>query len=1148
MSSFLIVGGGGIATLIGYYLQTGGAHVSMLVRNTAAKEKILEFGVTLRYPDGSDTLFKPDFVVNEIDETDKPDATILAINGYPDQSLISQLTKIADNQAPIITLMNGIGHDEVLKQALPGVEIGCGTAMVTVEPIADHHYLVHRAAKIEIALVDGSAKDHKVLRAIQNCLITGGIVCTLENDLNLIVWRKLLWNVPLSGLGILYQPASIGQILDDIELSKRVHSIQNEILVTAQTLGLELNKDDIAKHTRETELVRAYRYAKKNENKKLELKSIFLKPLNQAKKARCVCPFWEELVDQLVQEKHFKLEHPMALPAVMPNQHQAQNPAPPIKHEDLSVTSSIIMHFIKVTDSRIEQCALEDRFTSRNYGELLATMYSIMRTIKQANIVSGTKVGIYSRNGIQFSEAMLGTWASGNIAVPLDPELPKNRLQEIAQDLHIDVILVESSLTDIASATFSSATFINLATSVSPLVKSDLVSLTPNAGAVILCTSGSEGRAKYILHTHISLMQNTQRHLDVMDLDTDDRMASFYNSGVYGATRDLILALSSGASLYFYPVAQIGVATIGEWLENNKITVFAVVISIFRAISDALENGQKIKSIRLIKCGGETIRSDDVRRFRNFTVEGAWFLSGLSSTELGLVLENRVGHAGTIPSSSLPLGRAFGMLKALVVDKQGRSVPDGVTGTLAIIGKYIPAGYITNGDIQRPELPLETSQGLASWWTSDLVTRCADGVFEYVGRSDSMVKIRGYRIDLGEIESRALMLSEIKSAVASIHKLGASNKVVLHWSRAKDCDINEDKLSDHLRLSLPSVAIPSNYIHVAEMPKLNSGKVDRRQLPSPKPRIGKVDGITNWDNIDPSGLLESIIEMFERAVGVRGISLNSSFTTVGGDSLTAIALILDIEEFLGTRLPFSIMESDPSPQDIFNRIKDAGVDVEPDLIFNYDKVYQHEFQVLCLPGVGGSLMQYRALFDEIRLRSLPISLLGARYPQLDSDTKHSNLTSIADDIVQALTNKGIQPTVIIGYSMGGLLAAELTSRLECSPTIIILDIESNRKLRFKTKIIKYFSSKYQPDSDQIKKRYSLIHNHKPTIIPSPVIVVKGLSDDKRRKKDLGWKPYAEGTLKLVELPFRHNRLLREEAAPQLCNILAEALGLEGGVL
>ncbi len=1152
MLDVLIVGTGAVGSVVGRHLSAGGARVSALLRPGRDPDA---FEVEHLYLDRTRRRWRPEAASTTADTLPKPDVVLLAIKGFPPEELAAQIAPVIDRLTPVVSLMNGLGHVEVLARLLPDACIGAGAAMVAVAPIGPDQYLIHLVALIELALLAEDARHNTPLRDLQRALVDGGLPCGLEPDTDDVAWRKLVWNIPMTGLSRLHRPASIGQLLDDPDVIERMERIEAEVLACAAALGHSVDTVRVQEHHRRSEQIRHYREFDEDRFD-VELEPIFTIPLRRALEAKLQCPHWSRLVEEVLADRRCALGGSPVRVILDPSERDGEHPS-------ISPAQDTIPQvFRRVVERCPGDIAAQDLSATRRFEELARSMDGIASALNGIDIGPGHRIGILTPNGIDFAEGMLGVIASGAVAVPLDPTLPAQRLAEIAEEVDLRVIIASEELSEVAN-TIPTPQGCLLLRELEQHA-SDPPSITGgDSGAVVLCTSGSTGRPKAILHTHASLLDIVSRHVEVMEVHGGDRLASFYNPGVYGATRDLLLAMCVGASLRIFPFARLGTAGVPGWIEDNQITAIGVVIPIFRAIVESLEPGARLESVRVVKCGGETIRSDDLRCFKRATKPGAWFLTGLSSTELGLSLESRWGHESPVPRHSLPLGAPFGSLRALVVDENGVELKDGVPGQLAFVGPHLAAGFISPDGIKRPELP-KVPHGLGSWLTSDLVLRRNDGIFELLGRSDDMIKIRGHRLDLGEIESRALAIGGVTAAAAAVHAVGNGQQIVLHWARAESSELTEQEVRSTLRRGLPSTISPTLCLRVGHIPRTAIGKIDRKRLASmiqgptvATTDIGRLVGKVDIDR------LETILELVRRVVGVDEIKPSDRFSTVGGDSLGALRLLLDIEDLYGARIPFSMMEEDPSSLDLV-RLLGAAQRVQNDrLIFEYDRRRRDGAPVLCLSGVGGSVMRYRNLVSEVARRRLPLRLIGARYPDPSS---HGGIRSLGDlaAVIAEEADRNLErpPEIVCGYSWGGFVAPEVAKRLASPATPVIIDARVGSAAGNLRSIARQVGLSllgsaikrrrgvrwwgHQADAEMLRaarRRRALLAKHKPSRMEGPVVVVAGRSATGQRDsaRDLGWASFVDGPLHCCKIDVPHGRLLLRDGAGPLAAILAATI-------
>ncbi|HEY3594019.1 MAG TPA: Pls/PosA family non-ribosomal peptide synthetase, partial [Polyangiaceae bacterium] len=444
------------------------------------------------------------------------------------------------------------------------------------------------------------------------------------------------------------------------------------------------------------------------------------------------------------------------------------------------------------------------------------------------------------------------------------------------------------------------------------------IRLSPVDLAYVLYTSGSTGRPKGVMTEHRNAVSFVASFNQVIRLTDDDRVFQGFSLGFDGSVEEIWMALSNGAALVVPAVRGLHVGNdLARMIDEGRATVFSTVPTSLSMISDSLS------SVRLLIVSGERCPPEAVARWATRERRMLNVYGPTETTVNATAAECRPGEPVTI-GSALPGYQLF------ILDEQGRPTAPGEKGELFIAGPGVARGYLNQPDLtarQFVELPPQASDaGARAYRTGDLVSYRDDGQLLFHGRIDDQVKVRGFRIELSEIEAVLTEVDAIRAAVVAVIDREGASELAAYVVAEEGRSVDRDALYSTLARRLPAYMIPSFLDELGVFPALSSGKADRKSLPAPKARFVRKTQTMRG----PDTELEAIIARgYARAFENSAISVDDDFfLTLGGYSLVAARLVSDLRR--EARLEIAIRDVYDHPTiarlaaHIANRVATAG--------------------------------------------------------------------------------------------------------------------------------------------------------------------------------------------------------------------------------
>ncbi|MGY4099688.1 amino acid adenylation domain-containing protein [Nocardia sp. R16R-3T] len=645
---------------------------------------------------------------------------------------------------------------------------------------------------------------------------------------------------------------------------------------------------------------------------------------------------------------------------------------------------------------------------SLTYAEFASRVSRLARWLISRGVGPESLVALRMRRSLDQITAMYAVHAAGGGYVPVDPDLPADR---IAYMMSIAAPVLElSSLDGLELSGFDDA----------PVTDADrLAPLRPHNLAYLLFTSGSTGRPKGVAISHCSVVNQVRWVNDSYALMPDDVVLQKSPATFDMSVWELFATLAMGAKLVITRAdGHTDPAYIAETIATQGVTITAFVPSMLAVFADAVP-ARSLASVRTLLVGGEAFGPEVVDAARR-TVPGVELHNLYGPTEFTVcATAHRVTEAD---SGSMPMGTPVWNARAYVLDNRLNPVPPGVAGELYLAGAQLARGYQS-----RPGLTAERflsdpyGAGGRMYRTGDLVRWRHTGELEYLGRTDFQVKLRGLRIELGEIEAVLAEHPSVARAIAVVRSTGAVDHLVGYLVPSAGATVDTAAVLAHAATQLPDYMVPTTVMVLDTVPLTASGKLDRPRLPEPELAVGKFRQPASW-------LEGEVARAFGTVLGVDRVGADDDFYALGGNSLKSVQVVSELRKELDYEVPISWMLSDPCPADLAKRIE-SGMRSGPAV----DRT-DYGFDVLlpirtggarpplfCIHPAVGLSWCYRTL-DRYLADGRPI--YGLQAPQIGGEVPGpTSIEEMAEryfDEIRVVQPHG--PYHLLGWSLGGAIA------------------------------------------------------------------------------------------------------------------------------
>jgi amino acid adenylation domain-containing protein len=511
-------------------------------------------------------------------------------------------------------------------------------------------------------------------------------------------------------------------------------------------------------------------------------------------------------------------------------------------------------------------------------------------------------VALLFEPGAPLIAAILGVLKAGGLYLALAPDAPPERLRAMLADSGARLLVCAPAHRALAEASAPEAmqVFPLEPERLAPVGDTGLPAVPTRAGAWLMYTSGSTGTPKGVWQNHRGAARGAEVYANLVQLGVDDRLSLLTSSSLSSSTTPLFAALLHGAALCCFDLRAQGVGRLAAWLREQRVSICHCVPTVFRHLGRAAGEAERFASVRLVRLGGEPVLRGDVEMFRRRFPPAARLMHSFSSTETGLISALLIDRDTPLAAWRVPVGRAVPGVTVELVDDVGRPVPPGGAGRIRVTSEHLRQGYWRGAET--PDEDLAGERRAAAFLTSDLGRFLPDGTLEHLGRVDEVVKIRGLRVDLAEVEA-ALHATDLFADAAVTAPEDATGErrliayVVARRGRAPSVAACRRALQ---RRALPEHLLPSDFVALERLPQTAGGKVDRRALPEWRPRPADAPRRAAPPR---KGIESELAALWQTALGVPGIGRDDDFFELGGTSIQAVQVLARVEEKFGLVLP-----------------------------------------------------------------------------------------------------------------------------------------------------------------------------------------------------------------------------------------------------
>lgn len=715
------------------------------------------------------------------------------------------------------------------------------------------------------------------------------------------------------------------------------------------------------------------------------------------------------------------------------------------KTKNLQPVTTVVEWIEEQTERTPAAIAVSYEGKKLSYNDFNALTNQVARKLQELGVCSNQLVGIFMDRSELLPVAMLAIQKLGAAYVPLDPDFPTQRLQQMVDESQLSCVVTVERLRN--SLPNTNAKLLVIDAELSKIRRRDhanlLLPISASQRAYVLFTSGSTGRPKGVQVSHQALVNFLASMRDEPGISAEDRLAAITTLSFDISILEIYLPLVTGAEVVVIPteIAKDGDA-LAKWLDQRQITFLQATPATWRMLIESGWTGNKqLKGL----VGGEALPIDLAETVSQ-RIKELWNMYGPTETTIWSTVWKVVPD-----SAAVSIGKPIANTQTYVLDDQLQLVPQGVVGRLFIGGLGLALGYLNQPDLTQEKFitnPFNSAERIYD--TGDLVRLGQDGQLYYVSRADNQVKLRGYRIELGDIEHALLTHPGVREAVVALKKpltngdsSAAASEYLVAYYTPRDRALVSDELRKWLTTQLPDYMVPTWFVALSELPMTPNLKVDRKRLPdiqrqtpdsNERPQLGPRNSVER-----------QLMNIWKEILKIESMGIDDNFFMLGGHSLLAARLMSRIEKVTGRRIPLATLLQHPTVEGLANAIRNNDFEDQWQCIVPI-REGGNLLPLFCIHAAGGNVLLYRELANRLH-KNRPVYGVQSSALQHGLPTAKTVEEMATEYVAEIRKLQPHGPYHLAGYCLGGTIAYEVARQLRLAGeeigVLALLDTHAN---------------------------------------------------------------------------------------------------------
>ena len=733
--------------------------------------------------------------------------------------------------------------------------------------------------------------------------------------------------------------------------------------------------------------------------------------------------------DGFMAETFPNLEAEISRYAMRPNPVVARNDPTYIAQQQ-KIEQSIPERFEEIVRTYPDRLAVKMGARALTYTQLNQAANRIARAILEKCGSGSEPIALLFEHGIDVIATILGVLKAGKFYVPLDPSFPLERNSYMLEDSQTALIVTNNRNVELARTSINkSRALLNIEEIGKALSSDDLgLSIFSHDPSDLSYTSGSTGQPKGILKAHWNVLHIFTSDKGRAAISAEDRL-TLLHSVVFGSGKgDLFTCLLNGACLFPFNVKVEGIHGLASWLREERPTVFHSTPAVFRQLLAGLSS-HDLPSLRLIRLTGTSISRTDFDLYKDKFAKRALLEILLTSTETNAICSFVTDEAFVFPKHGAPVGYPIRGKRILLLDENGHEVTRGEIGEISVKSRYLSLGYWRRPDLTEARfLPDPDGGDERIYLTGDMGRMLPDGFLIHLGRKDFMVKIRGYRVEPGEIERALLSHSAVKDAgVVACDREPKEKYLAAYIVPRENPGPKVEELRNFLKNRLPDYMIPSTFMFMESLP-LTNGKLDRKALPEPDGKRPEL----NTAYVAPRNETEQkLAQVWKEVLNVHPIGICDNFFDLGGHSLAASHLISKLGQEFHADFQVAALVMFPTIQELAKQIEgESAKNQQWSYLVPLQPGSGHK-PVFFLPGGIGGDQEFFVYARLARHVGMQYPFYGLKPRSAEGrEPSQASVEEIARDYLKEIRSFQPEgPYSIVGECAGGIIAYEIAQQL-----------------------------------------------------------------------------------------------------------------------
>lgn len=684
----------------------------------------------------------------------------------------------------------------------------------------------------------------------------------------------------------------------------------------------------------------------------------------------------------------------------------------------------ILDQFDRMVQRQVNKPALVCGDHVSSYQEMEASILQLAGRLQERGVKPTDTVMICLPRCYRFIIAQFAIMRCGATFLPIDSSMPADRKQFIFEDSNSVLVLTNEQ--DLNRFPEDKKFYLSkLEASDKPFVPPT----HPGSLAYLIYTSGSTGVPKGVRISHKALTCFVSGAIGNYGFQETDRVLQFANLGFDASIEEIFCTLCSGGTLYLRNEEMLNPEVLIQFSIDNALTIWDFPTAFWRQVLATSFEGMFPGSLRTVIIGGEAITNSDFENWKKHPSSACRLFNTYGPTETTVVATVFEVTTDYTLETSIPIGHPLPGYRVFITDKHRNQLPIGLPGELLVAGPALSDGYLNRDEAQQKAFfnlndSLEVHR---CYCTGDLVFSDESGLIHYIGRADGQLKIRGFRVEPGEIENQIMQLGGIKQCVVLGKPTDKGEKQLVAYVVVSN---GKNKRTDTLKAEcmavLPNYMVPEHFVELPEIPLTPNGKIDKKQLLAVTLSAKKKKS-PNPVSEPLTPLQEKMVNLWREVLEDNTLSLDDDFFENGGHSLRAVRLMASIKKETNVHLPLSSLISCPTPR----KMAEILVSEETDTLWKClvpIRTNGNKRPLYLIHGAGLNVLLYQSLGNHLD-PDRPIFALQAK--GLDGKSPLStSIEQMATDYIDEIRKMQPEgPYAIFGFSMGGFIAYEMGRQL-----------------------------------------------------------------------------------------------------------------------